>query len=120
MVAACQRKRVTFQFDIDITREPGLLTPFDRIVVATGAAYPLGLGPLAMGLLDRGAGHWPGLSARITLGARLVLLSRAVQPPTTQAVGKAWANCHRDWRCQKPGKAREAIASAFEAALLGQ
>src|SRR4029079_5027331 len=51
MVAACQRKRVTFRFGTDIAVQPELLAPFHRIVVATGAAYPRGTGALAMGLL---------------------------------------------------------------------
>ena len=123
MVAACQRKRVTFRFDTDITREPGLLTPFDRIVVATGAAYPLGLGPLAMGLLDRGAGHWPGLSQLMSSpsvrdwfyyrGRRATAdrFKRLAKPgQTVTVIGDA----------AKPGKSKEAIASAFEAALLGR
>ncbi len=66
MVAACQRKRVTFRFDTDVRREPELLAPFDRIVVATGASYPLGTGALAMGLLERGAGRWPIVSRIMT------------------------------------------------------
>src|SRR4051794_41710022 len=38
MVAACERKRVTFRFGTDITEQPELLAPLHRIVVATGAA----------------------------------------------------------------------------------
>ena len=121
MVAACQRKQVVFQFGADVTREPALLAPFHRIVVATGAAYPLGLGPLVMSLLDRGAGHWPLVSRLMTMPpvrdwfyyrARKATAShftRLAQPGQIVAViGDA----------QKPGKSKEAIASAFEAALL--
>ena len=57
MVAACERKGVTFRFDTDVAREPELLAPFDRIVVATGAAYPFGPGAARRWrLLDLGAG----------------------------------------------------------------
>ena len=37
MVAACRQKHVAFRFATDVTREPALLAPFNRIVVATGA-----------------------------------------------------------------------------------
>src|ERR1051325_10260861 len=66
MVAACQQKNVTFRFSTDIAREPSLLAPFDRIVVATGASYPLGLGPLIMKLLELGAGHWPVIARKMS------------------------------------------------------
>ena len=62
MVAACRKKHVNFRFATDVTRDPLLLAPFDRIVIATGAAYPLGLGPALMKMLERGAGHWPIMS----------------------------------------------------------
>jgi 2,4-dienoyl-CoA reductase-like NADH-dependent reductase (Old Yellow Enzyme family) len=122
MVAACQRKRVTFRFDTDVTRQPDLLAPFDRIVVATGAAYPLGAGALAMRLLEHGAGRWPVLSrimtspkvrdwfyyrARKPTAGRFAALAGPEQAVTV--IGDA----------AKAGKSKEAIGSAFEAALLG-
>jgi 2,4-dienoyl-CoA reductase-like NADH-dependent reductase (Old Yellow Enzyme family) len=123
MVAACQHKDVTFRFATDVTREPALLAPFDRIVVATGAAYPLGLGPFLMKLLEKGAGHWPVISrvvsmpkvrdwfyyrARKATGEQFRALAKPGQ--TVVVIGDA----------AKPGKSKEAIASAFEAALLGK
>lgn len=123
MVAACRHKHVTFRFATDITREPKLLAPFNRIVVATGAAYPFGLGPLLMWMLDKGAGHWPVISrivskpkvrdwfyyrARKASGEQFRVLAKPGQ--TVIVIGDA----------AKPGKSKEAIASAFEAALLGK
>ena len=123
MVAACQGKRVTFRFGIDVAREPGALAPFDRIVVATGAAYPLGTGPLAMRLLEQGAGRWPILSrimtssgvrdwfyyrARKATGDDFIRLANPRQVVTV--IGDA----------KKAGKSKEAIGSAFEAALLSR
>ena len=102
--------------------DPDLLAPFDRIVVATGAPYPLGTGELAMGLLDLGAGHWPLVSqvmtqpevrdwfyyrARTPTGGRFVSLAKPNQKIIV--IGDA----------AKAGKSKEAIGSAFEAALLG-
>jgi 2,4-dienoyl-CoA reductase-like NADH-dependent reductase (Old Yellow Enzyme family) len=122
MVAACRKKHVNFRFATDVTRDPLLLAPFDRIVIATGAAYPLGLGPMLMKLLERGAGHWPVVSkfvkkpevrdwfyyrARAATGEQFRKLARSGQ--TVVVIGDA----------AKAGKSKEAIASAFEAALLG-
>ena len=59
----------TFRYGTDVAQRAGLLAPFDRIVIATGARYRFGLGPLATALLDRGAGHWPGLRALFSMPA---------------------------------------------------
>jgi dimethylglycine catabolism A len=123
MVAACTRHGVAFHLSTDVVNNPELLAPFDRIVVATGASYPYGLGPWAMALLDLGAGGWPGLSqlmseprirdwfyyrARSGTAGRFRGLANPNQIVTV--IGDA----------AKPGKSKEAIASAFEAALLGR
>jgi 2,4-dienoyl-CoA reductase-like NADH-dependent reductase (Old Yellow Enzyme family) len=121
MVAACKNKGVTFQMSTDVARRRDMLEPFDRIVIATGAAYPLGTGALVKRLLESGAGHWPLLSqlmtqpkvrdwfyyrARRTTAQRFERLAKP--PQTVTVIGDA----------AKPGKSKEAIASAFEAALL--
>jgi len=121
MVAACQRKRVTFRFGTDVAAEPALLAPFHRIVVATGAAYPLGTGALAMSLLERGAGHWPVVSQIMTWPkVRDWFYYRARKPTaddfTRLAKPEQIVTVIGD--AAKPGKSKEAIASAFEAALL--
>jgi hypothetical protein len=123
MAQACWRNSVAFQFDTDVTRKPAVLSPFDRIVVATGASYPIGIWPFARVLLERGAGRWPGMSAlfsnaklrdwfyyraRHSTGAQFAALARPGQAVTI--IGDA----------AKAGKSKEAIASAFEAALLGR
>ncbi len=85
LAAACERHGVALCFDIDVTVQPELLAPFDRIVVATGADYRFGLGPLAK--THAGVGRRPlaGAGAAV-LGAgaaRLVLLpGSARQPPS--------------------------------------
>jgi len=122
MVAACARKGVTFRFGADVRQTPGLLAPFDRIVIASGARYRYGLGPLARTLLDCGAAHWPGLRnifsstafrdwfyhrARQGTGEQLRRLARPGQKVVV--IGDA----------AQAGKSRPAIASAFEAALPG-
>ena len=121
LVAACRRHGVLFKFGADVSAEPALLEPFDRIVVATGADYRFGLGLLITTALRCGAGRWPGIGrlilktavrdwfyykARQGTAERFLRLARRGQ--TVVAVGDA----------ATPGKSKTAIASAFEAALL--
>jgi 2,4-dienoyl-CoA reductase-like NADH-dependent reductase (Old Yellow Enzyme family) len=122
LVAACAGKGVTFRYETDVAALPGLLAPFDRIVIATGAEYRFGLGPLVTRLLDRGAGRWPGLAqlfkwpalrdwfyyrARRGTGGGFRALARSDQ--IVLVIGDA----------REPGKSKAAISSAFDAALLG-
>jgi 2,4-dienoyl-CoA reductase-like NADH-dependent reductase (Old Yellow Enzyme family) len=117
---ACEGEGVTFRFGVDPVRSPQLLAPFDRVVVATGAAYRFGLGPIVTLLLELGAGRWPLFRqlmsspkvrdwfyhrARKPTGARLMELARPGQQ--WQVIGDALT----------AGKSRAAILSAFEAAL---
>jgi 2,4-dienoyl-CoA reductase-like NADH-dependent reductase (Old Yellow Enzyme family) len=121
LVAACVRKGVEFRFESDATDRPELLAPFDRLVIATGAAYRFGLGPIATGMLDKGAARWPGVSrlfsaprvrdwfyyrARRGTAERFKRLAKPGQSVTV--IGDA----------VRAGKSKQAIAGAFEAALL--
>jgi dimethylglycine catabolism A len=100
-----------------------LLTPFDCIVIATGAEYRFGLAPFANWLLDTHLARAPGIArifkspavrdwfyfkARRGTAARFRHLARADQ--RVIVIGDA----------ARAGKSKEAIASAFEAALLGR
>ena len=120
MVALCAQKGVAFRFGVDVARDPGALAPFDRIVIASGARYRFGLGGIATALLDAGAAQWPILrdifanaafrdwfyyDARVATGAALRAFARPDQKVIV--IGDA----------AKAGKSRDAIASAFEAAL---
>ncbi len=99
-----------------------MLAPFDRIVVASGADYRFGLRPLAEWMLDRGLARAPGLERLFALpalrdwfyyrgrratGGRLKAMARPGQKIVV--IGDA----------ARAGKSKQAIASAFEAALLG-
>ncbi len=121
-VAACVRKGVTFRFGTDVSKSGDVLEPFDRVVIASGAEYRLGLGPLVRLMLDWGAARWPGVAqifkneavrdwfyhrARAGTGERLRQFTKPDQ--TVVVIGDAL----------RAGKSRPAIASAFEAALLG-
>ena len=121
-VSACTRKGAMFQYNTDVTKTPDLLAPFDRIVIASGARYRFGLGPIAKLLLDWGVARWPGVAkifaneavrdwfyhrARVATGETLKALAKPEQKVVL--IGDALV----------AGKSRPAISSAFEAALLG-
>jgi hypothetical protein len=97
------------------------LAPFDHIVIASGAAYRFGMGALANWLLDRNFARAPGLAwlfsvpalrewfyyrARRATADRFAALARREQ--TVTVIGDA----------VRAGKSKQAITSAFEAALL--
>lgn len=120
LVGASIAKGVSFRFGVDVARDPEVLAPFDRIVIATGASYRYGLDALVPRLLDLGVARWPGLRRLFALdgvrdwfyyrartGAGQVLRGLARPGQTVDVIGDAAA----------PGKSMAAIASAFEAAL---
>jgi hypothetical protein len=120
MVAACEHKGVTFRLGTDVTADPPMLKPFDRIVIATGANYPLGAGPLVKSMLEAGAGKWPLLARVMTQSnirdwfyyrARNATAERFRPFPYPGQIVTVIGDA------RKPGKSKEAIASAFEAAL---
>jgi 2,4-dienoyl-CoA reductase-like NADH-dependent reductase (Old Yellow Enzyme family) len=122
LVAACSGKGVKFRWRCDVAVEPRVLAPFDRVVIATGASYRFGLGPIATKMLDWGIARWPLLSRlfstatfrdwfyyRARRGTAERFRQFAKPGQRVVAIGDAVA----------AGKSKEAIASAFEAALLG-
>jgi 2,4-dienoyl-CoA reductase-like NADH-dependent reductase (Old Yellow Enzyme family) len=121
LVAACVRNGVEFRFETDIVDAPDLLAPFDRVVIATGAAYRFGLGPIATKMLDWGAARWPGVARLLSVpkfrdwfyykgrrGTAERFKALAKRGQTVIAIGDA----------VRAGKSKQAIAGAFEAALL--
>ena len=120
--AACRQAGIAFVLGVDVTRDPVRLQPFDRIVVASGAAYRTWAGPVVGALLRTGAARWPVLRrlssapavrnwfyyrVRIATGESIARLTRSGQ--TVVVIGDA----------ARPGKSATAISQAFEAALLG-
>jgi hypothetical protein len=113
---------VTFHFSVKIAGNEDLLAGFDRVVIASGARYPFLLGPIAKTLLNAGLARWPGFSrlfasarfrnwlyctARRETGSALRRLRNGQQ--IVMVIGDA---------C-RAGKSGDAVASAFDAALLG-
>ena len=121
LVAACSREGVTFRYGIDVTREPAVLAPFTRIVVATGAAYRFGLGPFVPLLLNLGVGRWPFVRRLLSSTRLREWFYRRARRPTAerfQRLGKRSQTVIVIGDAARPGKAKEAIADAFVAALL--
>jgi 2,4-dienoyl-CoA reductase-like NADH-dependent reductase (Old Yellow Enzyme family) len=120
---ACRQKGVTFKYGIDVLKSPQALRDFQRVVIATGADYRYGLGPLVQWLLDAGLGksaimrrlfssvrvrNWFYYSARSATGDT----RRAPVNPGQQVVVIGDA--------ARAGKCQQAIASAFRAAYASQ
>jgi len=121
LVRACLQKNVTFCFRVDVRRNPELLTPFDRIVIATGARYRFGLGPIVKFVLDTGlARMWPlrRLFARPGLRDWFYFKARRDSDEHIRRVAKPGQVVVTIGDARKPGKSKEAMASAFSAALL--
>jgi 2,4-dienoyl-CoA reductase-like NADH-dependent reductase (Old Yellow Enzyme family) len=123
LVDICLHHGVEFRFGTDVSGFPDLLRPFDRLIIATGARYRFGLGPIVKSMLERGGRNRKGLalllssprlrnwfyySAREGTADRIIALLRPGQKVI--ALGDA----------VRAGKSKQAIESAFEAALLGR
>ena len=123
LVSACGKKNVVFRFNTDVAAAPDLLEPFDRVVIASGAEYRFGLGAVVPRALESGTARLPAFAkifsssklrdwfyyrARRATGARFKTLARPGQIVTV--IGDA----------ARAGKSKQAIGSAFEAALLGK
>jgi 2,4-dienoyl-CoA reductase-like NADH-dependent reductase (Old Yellow Enzyme family) len=121
MVAACMHRGVIVLFGVDVLQSREPLAHYDRIVIATGARYRFGLGPLVNLLLANGAARWP-LLRRIFAGAAfrdwLYYKARHGTGETNRAVARPAQKTVVIGDALKAGKSRQAIASAFDAALL--
>jgi len=116
---ACRQKCVTFKYGIDVLEIPQTLRDFQRVVIATGADYRYGIGPIVQRLLDAGLGksaivrrlfssvrvrNWFYHSARSASGDT----RRLPADPGQQVVVIGDA--------ARAGTGQQAIASAFRAA----
>jgi 2,4-dienoyl-CoA reductase-like NADH-dependent reductase (Old Yellow Enzyme family) len=121
LVRACEQKNVTFRFGVDVRTNPELLAPFDRIVIATGARYRFGLGPVAKFVLDTGlARMWPlrNLFARPRLRDWFYFNARRGSDEEIRRLARPNQVVVTIGDARKAGKSKEAIAIAFSAALL--
>jgi dimethylglycine catabolism A len=121
LVAACKHKGVTFKHGVDVSAQPDLLAPFDRIVIATGARYRFGLGLFVVKALTWGAGRWPGIRSWLANPAvRDWFYHRARHPAADhfRRLARRGQVVMTIGDAALPGKSKVAIANAFQAALL--
>jgi NADH:flavin oxidoreductase/NADH oxidase family protein/putative NAD(P)-binding protein len=121
LYGACAVKQVRFAFNTDVMRRPLLLDPFDRIVIATGARYRFGLGPIARAMLNSGAARWSGfrkLFEQPKFRDWFYYRAREGTAPTFKNLAKPTQKVIAIGDAVEAGKSKAAIESAFEAALL--
>ena len=120
---ACLARGVIFRFGTDVRRrERELLAPFEVIVIASGARYRFGLGPIAMATLKWGLGRWPGfrqLFSSTRFRNWFYYQARTATADELRISGSQRQRVIAIGDAVQAGKSKEAIASAFEAALLG-
>lgn len=115
----CRKAGVELRFNTSAT-DPRALDGFDLVVIAAGAAYRAGSGPIMRWMLRSGLFRLPGLRAlasnpavrdffyyKARRGVGLEMRRRFEGHVPTIVIGDA----------QAAGKSAEAIASAFEAAM---
>jgi 2,4-dienoyl-CoA reductase-like NADH-dependent reductase (Old Yellow Enzyme family) len=114
---ACRAKGVEFRFGSPVRALAAIARDFDRVVLATGAEYRLGAGALVRSLLRAGWGR-SALAQRLFQSTRvrhwLYHDARSSVMPGLGQAGGAKVVVIGD--AKSPGKTRDAIASAFEAA----
>jgi hypothetical protein len=122
MTAACEAKGVKFRWRTDATAS-GLLAAFDRIVIASGAEYRFGLGTFINWLLAAGFGRAPGVR-RLFAAPRLrhwfYYQARRGTAERFRHLARRGQNVVVIGDAARAGKSKEAIGSAFEAALLAR
>jgi len=123
LVRACMYRYVSFRFGVDVRQKPELLAPFDRIVIATGARYRFGLVPIVKLLLNTGlARQCPlhDLFARSDLRDWFYFQARRGSDEDIRRLAQPNQVVVTIGDAREAGKSKEAIASAFSAALLEQ
>jgi 2,4-dienoyl-CoA reductase-like NADH-dependent reductase (Old Yellow Enzyme family) len=122
LVAACEAKGVKFRWRTDATSASAALATFDRIVIASGAAYRFGLGAFVNWLVDAGMTRAPLVRRLFTSTA----LRNWFYYQARRGTAERFRHLPRPGQqivvigdAARAGKSKDAIASAFEAALLG-
>ena len=116
---ACVERQVQFELGTEITDASEIVTRgFDRLVIATGAQYRYGMGPAFRFSLERGWARLP-LCRRVFETARVRdWFYYSAREPALPKLGKLPGNkIQVIGDAAAPGKTREAIESAFNAAL---
>jgi len=122
LVAACRAKGVQFRLGADAGTASGLLAGFDTIVIATGADYRFGLRPFVNWLLDTGIARAPGIARLLSSPSVrnwFYYKARRGTAPRMRDLARPGQRVIVIGDAAYAGKSKEAITSAFDAALLG-
>src|SRR5215469_3715517 len=122
LAAACRAKGVQFRLGADAAAASALLAGFDTIVIATGAHYRFGLRVFANWLLDTGLARAPGIARLFkspSIRNWLYYKARRGSAPLFRQLARPGQRVIVIGDAARAGKSKEAIASAFAAALLG-
>ena len=122
LTAACRAKGVQFHFATDAAAARALLAGFDRIVIATGASYRFGLRAIANWLLNSGLARAPGIARLLkspSVRNWFYYRARRGSAPRYRRLALPGQRVIVIGDAARAGKSKEAIASAFAAALLG-
>jgi NADPH-dependent 2,4-dienoyl-CoA reductase/sulfur reductase-like enzyme len=118
---ACRQKNVVFRLGASVTDAADLDGEFDRLVVATGARYRYGFTPMFLRLLRAGLGK-SALARRLFNSARVkdwfYYAARRSTRPNLDKLESRRVVVIGD--AAVPGKTRDAVESAFKAALWGE
>jgi tRNA-dihydrouridine synthase len=122
LVAACRAKGVQFRLTTDAEAASALLAGFDAVVIATGAQYRFGLRPFVNWLLDTGIARAPGIARLFTsppIRNWFYYKARRGTAPRLRDLARPGQRVIVIGDAGRAGKSKEAIRSAFDAALLG-
>ena len=122
LAAACRAKGVQFRLGADAAAASVLLAGFDTIVIATGAHYRFGLRVFADWLLDTGLARAPGIARLFkspSVRSWFYYKARRGTAPLFRRLPRPGQRVIVIGDAARAGKIKEAIASAFAAALLG-
>ena len=122
LAAACRAKGVQFRLGADAAAASVLLAGFDTIVIATGAHYRFGLRVFADWLLDTGLARAPGIARLFkspSVRSWFYYKARRGTAPLFRRLARPGQRVIVIGDAARAGKSKEAIASAFAAALLG-
>jgi dimethylglycine catabolism A len=120
LAQACAENGVTFRYATDVLAAPALLAPFDRIVIATGARYRFGFGPLARLMLTSGLARrnpFASLFASARFRDWFYYRARAATADRFRALARPGQEVVAIGDALTPGKSKDAIASSFAAAF---
>lgn len=117
--AMCLERGVVFEMQKDALQNPSLLTGFDHVVVAIGARYRWGLGPIMNVALQSGfmrRGPLKRMAENKSVRNYFYTRLRAGRADNIRSIQNGSLSIEIVGDALKPGRSEEAIRSAYEAA----